>query len=151
MATPMDEQNAAISTSKPNTNNNSRSIPKIDPAEFTLRKRLPRRLPKRKNDIYVSNKTDFKAQEARCHKLLDTGVNEIHIHGLGAAVNRAVNLALQLQKSSLGTFQMSVHTSTVDLTDDLEPTGDDAEPETRDRHNSAIHIKISRTEEAPSK
>ena len=127
------------------------SVPRIDETEYTLRKRLPRRLPKRKNDIYVSNKTDFKAQLARCHKMLDTGVNEIYIHGLGAAVNRAVNLALQLQKCNIDTLQLSVNTSTVELTDDLEPKGDDADSETRDRNNSAIHIKLSRTEEEHSK
>ncbi|KAM9761167.1 uncharacterized protein ACBT57_005545 [Dama dama] len=43
----------------------------LDPVEYTLRKRLPHRLPRRPNDIYVNMKTDFKAQLARCQKLLD--------------------------------------------------------------------------------
>ena len=33
----------------------------LDAAEYELRKRLPRRLPRRKNDVYVTRKTDFKA------------------------------------------------------------------------------------------
>ncbi len=41
----------------------------MDPMEYTLRKRLPRKLPKRRNDVYVNMKTDFKAQLARCQKL----------------------------------------------------------------------------------
>jgi hypothetical protein len=75
----------------------------LDPVEYTLRKRLPHRLPRRPNDIYVNMKTDFKAQLARCQKLLDGGARgqnactEIYIHGLGLAINRAINIALQLQ------------------------------------------------------
>jgi len=38
---------------------------KFDTEEYVLRKRLPRRLPKRPNDVYVSRKTDFRAQLAR--------------------------------------------------------------------------------------
>ena len=34
----------------------------LDPEEFTLRKRLPPSLPKRHSDVYVTNKTNFKAQ-----------------------------------------------------------------------------------------
>ena len=37
----------------------------LDVEEYALRKRLPRRLPKRKNDVYVSKKTNFRAQIAR--------------------------------------------------------------------------------------
>jgi len=40
-------------------------IPKYDSEEYVLRKRLPRRLPKRPNDVYISRKTDFRAQLAR--------------------------------------------------------------------------------------
>ena len=40
-------------------------IPKYDSQEYILRKRLPRRLPKRPNDVYLSRKTDFRAQLAR--------------------------------------------------------------------------------------
>jgi len=40
-------------------------IPKFDSEEYVLRKRLPRRLPKRANDVYISRKTDFRAQLAR--------------------------------------------------------------------------------------
>ncbi|XP_077445021.1 ribonuclease P protein subunit p20 [Stigmatopora argus] len=117
----------------------------IDPVEYTLRKRLPRKLPKRRNDVYVNMKTDFRAQLARCQKLLDGGGHrEIFVHGLGLAINRAINIALQLQASSQGALQLAANTSTVELVDDLEPEDPDeaAEPLTRTRNNSAIHIKV---------
>lgn len=118
----------------------------MDPVEFTLRKRLPRKLPKRRNDVYVNMKTDFRAQLARCQKLLDGGgQREICVHGLGLAINRAINIALQLQASSQGALQLAANTSTVELVDDLEPEEaglGGAEPLTHTRNNSAIHIKV---------
>ncbi|KAI5945467.1 Ribonuclease P protein subunit p20 [Manis javanica] len=122
----------------------------LDPVEYTLRKRLPHRLPRRPNDIYVNMKTDFKAQLARCQKLLDGGARgqnactEIYIHGLGLAINRAINIALQLQAGSFGSLQVAANTSTVELVDELEPETDAQEPLTRIRNNSAIHIRVFR-------
>ncbi|XP_028381011.2 ribonuclease P protein subunit p20 isoform X1 [Phyllostomus discolor] len=122
----------------------------LDPVEYTLRKRLPHRLPRRPNDIYVNMKTDFKAQLARCQKLLDGGsrgqnaCTEIYIHGLGLAINRAINIALQLQAGSFGSLQVAANTSTVELVDELEPETDTQEPLTRIRNNSAIHIRVFR-------
>lgn len=37
----------------------------FDPEEYVVRKRLPRKLPKRQNDIYVTKKTNFSDQLAR--------------------------------------------------------------------------------------
>lgn len=136
MAQPMERENVTMA---------SEELPKIDSTEYTLRKRLPRKLPKRKCDVYVNRKTDFKAQTERCQKMLDAGIPELHIHGLGAAINRAMNLALQLQEKSMGSIQLAVNTSTVELVDDYEPMNDDAEPESRERNNSAVHIKLFRT------
>lgn len=48
-------------------------------------------------------------------KLLESGQNEIIIHGLGAAVTIAVNIALQLQDKFHGTVKLAVNTSTVDI------------------------------------
>ncbi|KAG2467691.1 ribonuclease P protein subunit p20 [Polypterus senegalus] len=115
----------------------------MDPAEYTLRKRLPRKLPKRRNDIYINMKTNFRTQLTRCQKLLDSGqFTDICIHGLGLAVHRAINIALQLQANSFGELQISANTSTVELVDDLEPEVDHAERITQIRSNSAIHIRV---------
>lgn len=92
---------------------NSKKI-RYDPEEYKLRKRLPARLPSRSNDVYVNNKTDFKAQLARCFKCLETE-SSVHIHGLGAAAPKAINLALQLQLKSNTPLEISVNTSTVHL------------------------------------
>ncbi|CAL1533860.1 unnamed protein product [Lymnaea stagnalis] len=119
------------------------SSSKLDTEEYTLRKRLPHRYPQRHNDVYISAKTNFKAQESKCLKLLDAG-NEVVIHGLGRAVNRAINLALQLKSKGVGTVNLAVQTSTVDLIDDLVPETDDGEPKTVFRSNSAVHIRIYR-------
>jgi len=121
----------------------------FDDEEYKLRKRLPPRLPLRFNDVYVSEKTNFKAQESKCTKLLDQG-NEVIIHGLGKAVNRAINLGLQLKDKGLGTVQLCVQTSSVELTDDLLPETDEGEAKTSTRNNSAIHIRVYREVKEPT-
>ena len=114
----------------------------IDSSEYELRKVLPPRLRKEKNDVYISRKTDFKAQEGRCMKLLDSEYEEIFIHGLGAAVNRAINLALQLERKYLGMVELETETSTLEVTDQLLPLLDDLEAKSRSRFISAVHIRL---------
>ena len=115
----------------------------IDNEEYAFRKRLPRKLPVRKCDVYVTRKTDFKGQLERCQKKLDDG-NVVYVHGLGAAVNRAINLALQLKQRGLGSVELAVHTSTVELVDDLEPLTDEHDADSMSRNNSAVHIRVFR-------
>ena len=59
------------------SNQNSNTTPKekiwYDPEEYAIRKRLPPNLPRRPIDIYITNKTAFKAQIERCQSLLDKG------------------------------------------------------------------------------
>lgn len=114
----------------------------IDHEELQLHKRLPRKLQARRNDVYVSNRTDFSAQLVRCRKLLQTGLSEIYIHGLGSAMNRAINLALRLEAESHGRLKVAANTSTVELVDDIEPQADNVEADTQVRNNSAIHLKV---------
>ncbi|XP_071963330.1 ribonuclease P protein subunit p20-like [Antedon mediterranea] len=135
MATSMDVEQTNQNTPKEKL--------KIDSNEFILRKRLPPKLPKRQNDIYINTKTDFNAQLQRCRKILDSGCDDVTIHGLGAAVNRAINLALRVQELSQGSLELAVNTSTVELTDDIVGDG---EITTRERNNSAVHIKIYKHE-----
>lgn len=114
-----------------------------DDDDFTVLKRLPPQLPRRQNDIYVNSKSKFVAQLKKCEKMLESGEPELFIHGLGAAVHIAINLALQLQRE--WSLEVSAKTSTVQLTDDLEPTTETRSFETRERKNSAIHIRLYRT------
>ena len=89
----------------------------LDPEEYAIRKRLPPQLPKRNCDVYVTNKTAFKSQLDRCKRLIDQGDStEIYLHSLGAAIPRALNLALQIQKAYGDIVALDTHTSTVELT-----------------------------------
>eukprot|EP00026_Physarum_polycephalum_P021333 Phypoly_transcript_24520.p1 GENE.Phypoly_transcript_24520~~Phypoly_transcript_24520.p1 ORF type:complete len:158 (+),score=25.02 Phypoly_transcript_24520:67-540(+) len=114
-----------------------------DPSLYKFVKRVPQRLPTKKNDIYVSRKTKYFFQYKRAKKLLDDGEPEVMIHGLGAAVKRAIQLALKLT-SELG-VSMGATTSTVELLDEYQPLVDDLPPRTKIRYNSAIHIRVFKT------
>lgn len=111
-------------------------------SSHVIRKRVPPRQFKQPNDIYVTNKSDFKGQLAQCLKKFDNGENEIVLHGLGAAVPRAVNLALQIEEKCSGLCTLDVNTQTVHLVDDLEPLHDNQDPSSYNRSNSSVKIKI---------
>lgn len=66
------------------------------------------------------------------------------IHGLGAAVYRACNLALQLREIHYGGMELDIKTSTTSIIDDFEPLCDSADYETINRSNSAVHIRVFR-------
>ncbi|KPI95650.1 PREDICTED: uncharacterized protein LOC106115667 [Papilio xuthus] len=112
---------------------------------YAFKKRLPVRPIDGNNVIFVTKKTNFKAQLDKCCDLLTRGEKEIILHGLGAAIQRCCNLALQLEILFSGTCQIEVNTGTVDLVDDLEPLVDDLDFGSQVRHSSSIHIRIFRT------
>ena len=64
-------------SSQISTNSAPVSIPKdkiwYDPEEYAIRKKLPPSLPRRNIDIYISNKTAFKAQLERCRQFIEKG------------------------------------------------------------------------------
>lgn len=129
-------------SSQISTNSAPVSIPKdkiwYDPEEYAIRKKLPPSLPRRNIDIYISNKTAFKAQLERCRQFIEKGESEFFIHSLGSAIPRALNLALQIQKDNSTCVTLETVTSTLELTDDYESTAN----LDNNRHNSAVHIKI---------
>ncbi|GAB6026044.1 ribonucleases P/MRP protein subunit pop7 [Chamberlinius hualienensis] len=116
----------------------------LEPEEYKLRKRLPGKCPCRPVDVYITRKTPFVAQLKRCKKLLDSGHERIYLHGLGAAVHRAIHLALQLKEHYYGSVDLEVTTDTVNLVDDVIPEQDDLEPKSQSRCNSAVHITVFR-------
>ena len=94
-------------------------------------------------------RTPFPAQLSRCHRLLDSGEPRLCLHALGAAIPRALSLALRLQKArGADNLDLDVFTDTVELTDDFEPVRGDAAALSRTRHNSAVHVKLTVTEKA---
>ncbi|VDK75516.1 unnamed protein product [Litomosoides sigmodontis] len=116
----------------------------FDEVEYELRKNLPPHFPKAKNDIYITRHTSIVAQKARIIKLLDEKMNEVILHGLGAAVSRTINVALQIQRKLVDTVKLDVRTGTVKVTDSLFPLKDEMDFKTRNRLISAVHIRISR-------
>ena len=136
----------ATSSPSPSPSTDPMIDDRLDPTEFELRKRLPPRFATRPNDVYITERTDFKAQMNRCQKMLDNGVQEIYIHGLGNAVKRTINLGLQLKRRAMGSVELDVNTSTVQVTDDLFPLIDDGDLRIRKRFVSGIHIRVFRPE-----
>lgn len=107
---------------------------------------MPPRLPRRNIDVYITPKTQFKAQLSRCSQLLTSGEPEILIHALGNAIPRALNLVNVLQKQ-FPLLAADPHTATLELTDNFEPhsSADNCDAETgASRFNSAIHIRLFR-------
>uniref|UniRef100_A0A8U8BMZ0 Uncharacterized protein n=1 Tax=Geospiza parvula TaxID=87175 RepID=A0A8U8BMZ0_GEOPR len=74
------------------------------------------------NDVFVTSRSDFRAQLRRCQRLLAPGggpggPGELRLHGLGLAVPRTINLALQLQAGAGGALRLHASTSSVPLRD----------------------------------
>ncbi|CAF0844268.1 unnamed protein product [Adineta steineri] len=112
-----------------------------DPEEYAIFKRLNnKQFSKRPNDIYVTRKTNFKAQLERCMKLISSNGNyrDICIHGMGSALQRTINLALQFQLKT--NCQLHTAISSIEVTDHLMPLLDDLEPTSDTRWVSTIHI-----------
>ena len=95
---PVTAKDTSMSEASPQSNAN---ILRRDTEEYKVIKKLPRRFPTRFNDIYVTNRTDFKVQLEKCQKILsdinsDKEPNEIVLHAMGPAINRQINLVFRL-------------------------------------------------------
>lgn len=120
----------------------SSSIAIIDPEEQWLRRRLPRHLPKRPNDIYVTSTSNFKGQQLRGLSILSES-GWVIVHGLGSAVPNAINLALSLEGAVSTPTTVHTNTSSVHLTEDIEPSLNGADHDYHSKGYAAVHIKIS--------
>lgn len=83
----------ALSETAQQQKNDSQAILRRDNEEYTIVKKLPKRFPTRPNDIYITNRTNFKAQLIKCQKLLELSSqpdesNDIFLHAMGPAINR---------------------------------------------------------------
>eukprot|EP01089_Gocevia_fonbrunei_P021056 TRINITY_DN8013_c0_g1_i2.p1 TRINITY_DN8013_c0_g1~~TRINITY_DN8013_c0_g1_i2.p1 ORF type:complete len:133 (-),score=8.58 TRINITY_DN8013_c0_g1_i2:5-403(-) len=109
-------------------------------------KRTPLRPHAHKNEMYVSHTSNPKALFKRANKLLDDpNIPLIIIHGLGAAITKAVDLALELEEKRGTSITISTNTSSVVLLDEYIPVQADLNPVPQTRLNSAIHITIKRS------
>lgn len=78
-----------------------------------FKKRAPPRIYTRKNDVYVTNKTDFRATLKKCQVLLNSEEGECFLHCIGNAINRGINLALKLSEEH--NYKFEANTSTINL------------------------------------
>lgn len=78
-----------------------------------FKKRAPPRNFTRKNDVYVTNKTDFRATLKKCQTLLNSEEGECFLHCIGNAINRGINLALKLSEEH--NYKFEANTSTINL------------------------------------
>lgn len=138
----MAEQHKVIVDKGFNDANNKRV--RIDSEEFVLRKRLPQWMPRRHNDVYVNMKTRFDVQIKKCVRIIEESTfDQLFIHGIGAAVNRAINMSLQLASSH--SLNIDINTSSIEMQDDVEPIGpnrEDTQSFTQQRTVSAVHIRL---------
>ncbi|XP_037808350.1 ribonuclease P protein subunit p20 [Lucilia sericata] len=108
------------------------------------KKKTPPKVNKRQNDIYITTKSNFKAQQKHCEDLLNAGIKEIYLHCLGNAILRGLNLASSLVKDSNDALTYAINTSTIHLIDEYHPLSDADDISIQRRNNSAVHIKIVR-------
>lgn len=127
-----------------------------------FKKRAPARSFTRKNDVYVTNKTDFRATLKKCEGILNSEESECFLHCIGNAINRGINLALKLSEEH--NFKFEANTSTINLIgesehvkssiqveqlvssfpDDHHPLNDEDDFLVRKRMNSCLHIRVYR-------
>ena len=97
------------------------------------------------NELYVDNTQPFNQQLERAWRILDEGkLDHVLVHGIGPAMQRVINLALQIKLRGNGMFDVSATTHTVQLHDDLNDT-ETGLVTSQTRRNSSISIKIFRT------
>ncbi|CAG8528850.1 13060_t:CDS:2 [Acaulospora colombiana] len=126
----------------------SRPYARIPPPDQEPQKKLKKRTPQRPatvpTDIYVSRKSNFRGQLFRAKKLLlQDGQPSITIHGLGAAIQKSIDLVLTLSDLMQNQIVYKATTGTVELVDDIIPEDDDKDLETQTRNNSSVRIQVS--------
>ncbi|KAF9116437.1 ribonucleases P/MRP protein subunit pop7 [Mortierella sp. AM989] len=123
---------------------------RISKDEATLRKRAPLRPPTLITDIYVTQTSSYKGQLTRAKKLLiEDGHPFIILHAMGAAIERAINLAMGISNACSGQVRCQTETATVDIVDDVIPVNTERDLETNNRQNSAVHIRVEMLQPMP--
>ena len=94
------------------------------------------------NHVLVSRRT---ASARRRIDKIFARFDEVHVHGMGAAIASTISLAATIVEESCGSIVASASTSTVLLIDRYPPETLDADESCQLRHNSALHITLSKT------
>ncbi|ETN71599.1 hypothetical protein RB195_001411 [Necator americanus] len=122
---------------------------RVDESSYEIKRRNPQKPSGVRNcpeHFYVTKKTSIPITMKRVEEMLNNKGNEIYIHGLGASLNRAMVLAIEVQKIYTDAVSLNVTTSTVNVTDDLFPLSDEYEMGIRNRPLSAVLIHVCRTQ-----
>ncbi|KAF9585857.1 ribonucleases P/MRP protein subunit pop7 [Lunasporangiospora selenospora] len=115
-----------------------------------IRKRAPLRPATTYSDIYVTKTSSYKGQLVRAKKLLlQDGRSSISIRAMGAAIERAVSLAMSISAACSNQVRCQTETYTVDLVDDVIPLDTEKDFDVNCRQNSAIHIRVELTQPMP--
>lgn len=148
-----EEAEAAASIRNPPTAEDSSSElddplpPNVDLSQYRIAKRVPHHAAPSRTDVYVSRKSRPMAQLAHIRTLLlhpdaRKRVPSVAVFGLGAAMSRAVELALRVAEAA--PVELVTTTGTLPLHDDYEPLVEGLPAFTRTRHNSFVRIELSR-------
>ncbi|KIH55422.1 hypothetical protein ANCDUO_14422, partial [Ancylostoma duodenale] len=84
---------------------------RVDESSYEVKKRQPQKpsgIRGGHNHFYVTKKTSISATMKRIEEMLHNKENEIYIHGLGASLNRAMVLALEVQKSFTDAISLNI-------------------------------------------
>lgn len=80
---------------------------------------------------------------------MEDGHPFIILHAMGAAIERAIGLAMGLSTACSNQVRCHTETATVDLVDDVIPVDMEADFGTNTRQNSAVHIRIELLQPMP--
>ncbi|XP_063916699.1 ribonuclease P protein subunit p20 [Zophobas morio] len=119
--------------------------PRAPSKDHVLRKRRPQKPERDASVVYVNTKTPIKAVVDRCCKLINKGEKELTLYCLGAAIQRGILIALRLCEQNVA-YKIHSNTFTTELIDDLEPATDDADYTIQRRSNSALKIRVFRSD-----
>lgn len=98
----------------------------------------------------MTQTSSYKGQLARAKNLLvEDGHPFIILHAMGAAIERAVGLAMGISSACSNQVRCQTETATVDLVDDVVPIDTEADLGTNTRQNSAVHIRIELLQPMP--
>jgi len=115
-----------------------------DPQSYSVSKRVPLRRESASCDVYVTRQTRMRALIQRCVSRLDRS-GSVCVHAMGAAINKACDLALAVERECNGNVEIGMKTDSVQVFDDYTPLKRDLPMVTKRRIKSAVHITITTT------
>lgn len=121
-----------------------------DTSLYVFRRLQAVRHPTPRNEIFISGSIHTAGWIARAQKLLfHADFDRVMLHAVGAAMHRAVLVALRLMANHRDWLETDTQTSSLRLLDEYEPLVPDLPYVQQVRVQSAIHIQVFKTKRAP--